>query len=135
MQEVFLRLLEQPEAFSGRSQLSTWLWRVTTNHCLNRLRDSKRRQKLWRKHHRDLWYAQRYTGGQDHVTLLRELWLRLPEELAITGIFYHLDGHTHAAIADMLGVSRRTVGHRLARLKALALKDAEAGPSERHATS
>ena len=32
------------------------------------------------------------------------------------GIYHYVDGMSHAAIAELLGVSRRTIGNRLASL-------------------
>lgn len=34
-QEVFLRLFDKLRTFDGRSRLSTWIYRLTLNHCLN----------------------------------------------------------------------------------------------------
>jgi len=42
-QEVFLRVFEQIQRFAGRSRFSTWLYRLTVNLTLNRLRSRKRR--------------------------------------------------------------------------------------------
>jgi RNA polymerase sigma-70 factor (ECF subfamily) len=42
VQETFLRAWRAIERFDGRSQLSTWLYRVCVNVCLNHLRRRKR---------------------------------------------------------------------------------------------
>ena len=41
MQEVFVRVIAAMGEFRGQSQPSTWLYRITTNLCLNRIRDSR----------------------------------------------------------------------------------------------
>jgi RNA polymerase sigma-70 factor (ECF subfamily) len=41
VQTAFLRLLNKPESFDGRSKLSTWLYRVVYNASIDRLRAEK----------------------------------------------------------------------------------------------
>ena len=42
VQETFLKLMAGAEKIEGRSRLSTWLYRVTYNASIDRLRDQKR---------------------------------------------------------------------------------------------
>lgn len=50
LQEVFMTLLDEPDAYGGRSSMTTWLYRVTTNMCLNRMRNARNRQRLLDEH-------------------------------------------------------------------------------------
>ena len=43
-QEVFITIFRKIESFKGTSQLSTWIYRVATNHALNRIKSMKRRR-------------------------------------------------------------------------------------------
>jgi RNA polymerase sigma-70 factor (ECF subfamily) len=46
-QEVFISIFKAIDSFRGDSQLSTWVYRVASNHCRNRLKYlARRRQKL-----------------------------------------------------------------------------------------
>ncbi len=45
-QEIFLSVLSSVRTFDGRARLSTWLYRVSLNRALNRLRDLVRRERL-----------------------------------------------------------------------------------------
>jgi len=42
-QEVFLKLIEGASPFAGRARFSTWLYRVSVNHCLHRLEKERLR--------------------------------------------------------------------------------------------
>jgi len=42
VQETFLRAFKQLERFDHRAQFGTWLYRIATNLCLDRLRSRKR---------------------------------------------------------------------------------------------
>jgi RNA polymerase sigma-70 factor, ECF subfamily len=45
-QEVFIRVLRSMGDFRGQSSPATWLYRIATNICLNRIRDAKNRARL-----------------------------------------------------------------------------------------
>src|SRR5579872_1399383 len=49
-QEIFIRAIRGAEGFQGQSQVTTWLYRITTNYCLNVIRDRRRRRELFEEH-------------------------------------------------------------------------------------
>lgn len=116
LHEVFLRLHDQLHTFRGESSPSTWLFRLTTNHCLNRLRNEKRRRELLAQES-PVWSARVLEPSSEAQVFLDQLWQLLPDELCTVGIYYFVDGLTHAEIASILGVSRRTIGNRIAELQ------------------
>ncbi|MFV8754631.1 RNA polymerase sigma factor [Nannocystaceae bacterium ST9] len=124
--EVFIKVLERIDGFRGNASPTTWLYRMTTNHCINRLRDQGRRRELWRE--QGLAWTRELAGDeQEAATFLREFWRELDHESVEIGIHYFIDGMTHAEIARVLGCSRRTVGNRIESMRARAR--AEAGLS------
>ncbi len=44
MQETFYSMIKSLHQFDGKSKLSTWLYRIVTNHCLMLARKIKSRQ-------------------------------------------------------------------------------------------
>ncbi len=46
-QDVLVHLWKSMDSFEGRSQLSTWIYRVAVNTCLGYLRTEKRRKKVF----------------------------------------------------------------------------------------
>jgi RNA polymerase sigma-70 factor (ECF subfamily) len=109
-QEVFLRALRAEPSEGFAVQPMAWLYRTTTNLCLNRLRDVKRRRELlaeWRPE------PSSEPAAETGLTL-REILERTPEELQDIAVYYYVDELSHDEIAQIIGVSRRTVGNRLA---------------------
>jgi RNA polymerase sigma-70 factor (ECF subfamily) len=125
LQEVFVRVLSTPSGFQGDSSPSTWLYQLTTRHCLNRLRDAKRRKELLDTFGEPTWSVGRASPDTEARVFLEELWATLDPELAEIGTYYFVDGMPHHEIARVLGVSRRTVGNRLATLQQIASRAAD----------
>lgn len=119
-QEVFIRAMNSLEGFEGRSKASSWLYRITTNLCLNRLRNQKRRKELRELHLQ----AKPTDPGHADQVMMRELLAKVPQEAwAQTAVYVYVDGMTHQEAADLLGVSKRTIGNHLARLQKWASQE------------
>ena len=124
-QEVFVRVIGALAEFRRQSQPSTWLYRITTNLCLNRLRDGKRRREhLARLGGAGAEVPGHSLGGRagspDARVTLRRVLAEMDPELAEIAVFYYVDEMDQAEIARVLGVSRRTIGYRLDRWRAEA---------------
>ena len=120
-QEVFIRAIKGGQTFEKRSQVSTWLYKITTNYCLNQLRNQKRRRELWQTEGAPV----KEQLSQDHPEvslLIRRLLHAADETQAKVAIYVYIDGMSHAEVAKLLGVSRRTVGNILERFNTWARK-------------
>jgi len=127
-QEVFMRALQGVDAFEGRSQVSTWLYRITTNYCLNQIRNRSRRDELFDEHVKP--DADRVTQPTTPgaMELVRRLLSEAPEPAwCDAAVYVFVDGMSHAEAAEVLGVSRRTVGNLLDRFVAWAQERIAAG--------
>jgi RNA polymerase sigma-70 factor (ECF subfamily) len=123
VQEVFVRVIAAMAEFRGQSQPSTWLYRITTNLCLNRIRDSRRRRDRLAEAAEENRDAPTHAGPAPEArTTLRTVLARVEEELAQVAVFYYVDDMDQAEIASVLGVSRRTIGYRLDRFREEALR-------------
>jgi len=113
-QEVFLRAMSKLAALQKGEKVSSWLYSITTNYCLNRLRDRKRRRALWEEHKPD---GAELPAAPDPTAmiLVRKILASVDEEIGRAAIYVHVDGMSHAEAAKQLGVSRRTVGNLLER--------------------
>lgn len=115
LQEIFVGLVARPEQFAGRSAPSTFLYAVTTNACLSRLRDRKNRARLIDQQVRP-WATEIDPRTADAATTVRAELAQLPEEEARAAVYFHLDGMSQAEISDVLACSQRHVGRLLERV-------------------
>jgi RNA polymerase sigma-70 factor (ECF subfamily) len=118
VQEVFMKLLENKTALTAEF-LSSLLWRIATNHCLNALRDRARRganadgESLLKKIacSRDL-EAQAGSRG-----VLRKLFGRHPESSRAIAALHLVDGMTLEETAREVNMSVSGVRKRLRALR------------------
>ncbi len=115
LQEIFLGLIARPQQFDGRSAPSTFLYSVTTHACLTRIRDRKNRRRLIDEQVRP-WTSEIDPRSADAMSAVRRVLALLPEDEARAAVYYHLDGMSHAEIAEILDCSRRHVGDLLERI-------------------
>ena len=125
MQEVFVRALGSQVEFAELSSPLAWLYRITTNMCLNRLRDDSRHRAI----------LGRFVSGEepsraptaDHALTLSALLFDVPPELQEIAVRYFVDEMSQQEISDVLEIPRRTISYRLGRFLAVtrAANDAE----------
>jgi RNA polymerase sigma-70 factor (ECF subfamily) len=121
-QEVFLKVHRAAGRFRGEASPSTFLYKVTTNHCLNVIRSRKRRPETPVE---DLSYVP--DVAVDTVELRQLLDHLLDGESDRTRecvVYYYVDGMTHRAIGEMLGVTEAAVRKRLKKFQARAKEKA-----------
>jgi RNA polymerase sigma-70 factor (ECF subfamily) len=128
-QEIFIRAFRSAEGFRQQSQLTTWLYQITTHYCLNLIRDRTRRTELYEEH-----VAPQGDGLEkadpvrpDDMVLLRGLLSAADERQATAAVYVLLDGMSHEEAAEVLGVSKRTVGNLLERFQAWASEQVNQG--------
>ncbi|WP_116082570.1 RNA polymerase sigma factor [Tropicimonas sp. IMCC34011] len=122
-QEAMLRLWKiAPDWRRGEAQVSTWLWRVASNLCTDRLR--RRRSVGW-----DIAFpegtepaadAPGVEAGLQHrarTAALRAALADLPERQCTAITLRHLEGLPNPEIADVMGVGIEAVESLIARGK------------------
>jgi RNA polymerase sigma factor (sigma-70 family) len=118
LHDVFMRAMNSADGFRGDASPMTWLYRVITNHCLNVIRDRARRAELLASDQR-LTPSAAHASPEDRLAVSTVL-AQLPEELREIAVYYFVDQMNREEIANMLGVSLRTVGHRLERFQVMS---------------
>jgi RNA polymerase sigma-70 factor (ECF subfamily) len=113
LQEVLLRVITSEAHILDEPAPTAWLYRVTTNLCLNRLRNEKRRIELLEAHARAAGAPPAAFGSPEIRAVVRQILGRMPEEMQEIAVYRYIDEMTHDEIAELVGVSPRTVGNRL----------------------
>ena len=132
-QEAFLRAWQGLAAFQGESSFSTWIYRLTTNVCIDYLRRKKRRQEVEPAvslDDEDSGWAEPADAGQDPQRKLEEAERsralsrgleRLPEHQRQVLVMRELSGLSYQEIGAATGLDLGTVKSRIARAR-LALR-------------
>jgi RNA polymerase sigma-70 factor (ECF subfamily) len=111
-QETFLRVHRFSGAVPDEKEALSWLYRISTNLCLNAIRDGKIRPVLVADP------PERAGPCPDESLANRNLVVRLigrvSPNVQLTAWLHHIDGMPQGEIADLLGISRRSVAKRLA---------------------
>jgi RNA polymerase sigma-70 factor, ECF subfamily len=118
VQNVFVRIFESPSAFRGEARPMTYLYRVTTNLSLNLLRAKAIRQAA----------APEVTAAQqvepdaqaEARNLLMALASRLDDRQLNIAALHYAFGLLQEEIAEVLGLSRKTIGKELAEVRQVA---------------
>ena len=116
--EVFRMLAEAPDAFRREAHPMTFIYRAATNSCLNllRARGVRARQEV---------PNQEMAPGQlaaDARDLILKLLHRLDARALQIATLHFFDGMTQEEICAVVGLSRKTVGLELQRVRALAIE-------------
>jgi RNA polymerase sigma factor (sigma-70 family) len=115
IQEITAQLWRSYARFDGRSQFSTWMYRVALNVAISFVRDERRRVSRTVALD-DAVLEVPAAVTDDNQRLIDELLGRL-DALDRALIVLYLDGHDHAHIADILGISPGNVATKINRIK------------------
>jgi RNA polymerase sigma-70 factor (ECF subfamily) len=111
-QDVFVRVLLKLHTFRGESALSSWLYRLTTNHVLMRFRKNNHKHAALCASldddgalHRDIGKPDLHlTGVADRIDLEKAI-DRLPDGHRAVFVLHDIQGYAHREIAEHLGYS------------------------------
>jgi RNA polymerase sigma-70 factor (ECF subfamily) len=112
-QEVFVRAVRHADRLVSDRECLPWLYRVTTNYCLNLIRDNDKAVMV-------PLCAEDFLGDNHNLERaaaageeVRQLLRCFSDTDAQIALFAFLDRMTQEEIAEVMGISRKTVGKRL----------------------
>lgn len=125
-QEVFVRVLRHiAQAPDDRAALS-WMYRISTNYCLNVLRDGGRQRLSEDGELPEIAVQSVEQAFEDRELAMRVL-LQAPEKMRAPAVLHWMDGMDQGRVAQTLNVTRRTVINRLGAFSAWAREYLRAG--------
>jgi RNA polymerase sigma-70 factor (ECF subfamily) len=128
-QDVFVTLVRKSAIIEDIDDPKSWLYRVTANQCLKRLR----RERLTRIPGIDWLFGQRHSRASDismtddpAVERLAAALRGLPDKARVAFCMHHLDGVPQSEIAEILGHSKGYVSKLVSRAET-AVREAAKG--------
>src|SRR5262245_9964106 len=115
VQEVFLRVLRTEQNFREEASPMTWLYRIATTFCLQELRNRSRRGKKLELVKAEM-ETSRASGVLERVAV-RQLLEGLDEVDQLIALARHVEGATLEEVAELSGLSRKTVQSRLEKVE------------------
>ena len=110
LQEVVGRLLGKIGSYDERAKIQNYLFRITTNYCLDQIKSQRRRPKL-HEYRPEITEGgtnpEREAAGREMLKLALE---QSDARVARIGWLYHIDGMTQERISEVMELSRRTIG-------------------------
>jgi RNA polymerase sigma-70 factor (ECF subfamily) len=112
-QEVFVRVLNHIDSAPDDAAALAWIYRISTNYCLNQIRDRSRQAEPTAPDELPEAPGEHPETGMMDRNLAMKLIDRAPEKLRAAALLYYVDGLEQEQVAQTLGISRRTVINRL----------------------
>lgn len=130
-QEVFMRLYKMRASYRPTARLSTLIYRITTNLCLNTIRDQSRRRmvSLDARSHADerplkaslcddgAAEASVHAEADERARIVRDALDRIPPRQRMALVLHRFEGLTYADIADTMSINVAAVKSLLSRAR------------------
>lgn len=112
-QEVFLRLYRYRDGFRGEASPTTYLFKVTTTTCLNRIRRRKRRPEDPVEDFPSIPHHDALLAPYEVRDLVRKVLAIADDGTQQCVVYHYVDGMTWQEIGDLLGLSAAAVRKRV----------------------
>lgn len=117
-QDVFVKVFKKLDSFRGEAALSTWIYRIAVNACLDFLRRRKLRQTVP--------LDDEMTAGSRPISvakLVEGTLPLMPEGYRTVFVLYDIQGLKHSEIAKVLGITEGASKSQLHRARAFLRRE------------
>ncbi len=126
-QEIFIKVFSKLGSFDERSKFSTWLYSITYNLCIDRLRRKKKERELFSQESDDetkevVEEVNDRELMEMELSRLKMVLERIPEGDKMLLLMKYLDGMQIKEIAEILGKTESAIKMRIKRAKFKARK-------------
>lgn len=115
VQETFARVIRNWDSFRRQSSPLTWMYRISTNYCLNQVRNAGTRRRKLEDHKGEIGgeaVTPANDSGTDHARVL-VLLEQVDEETRACVVHTFFDDCTRSETAELVGLSVPTVRKRV----------------------
>jgi RNA polymerase sigma-70 factor (ECF subfamily) len=123
-QDIFVKIFQSLHDFRGASRFSTWLYRITVNHCLNYIRRRTRQQQTLVVTEPGEWMQESSPSSPYKTLEQKERWTLVQAKLQVLSpehrtiiLLRDFEGLSYEEIADVLQLESGTVKSRLHRAR------------------
>jgi RNA polymerase sigma factor (sigma-70 family) len=131
LQETLARVIRSWDSFRGESSPLTWMYRSSTNWCLNQIRNRKGRMEKLHVHRQDIigaGVASPDTTAGETADVVRNLLTDADEETRQIVLYLYFDDLTQQECASLVSLSVPTVRKRLNEFLKRSRRVLEASP-------
>lgn len=126
-QDIFMKIYKSMDDFRGESAVSTWIYRITSNECISRLRKKQLDTRSFDEPFEDEGKsladilpddspdAGSLLESQESSEMIRDEVRRLPANWAMAISLYHFDDLSYDEIADAMEIPKATVATYISR--------------------
>ena len=125
VQDIFIRVWEKLDTYSGQAAFSTWLHRVAVNHLVRRRKRRSTRQAREVLSEEGVGGAMAPASRPDLRVAIEAAVERLPAGAREVFVLHDMEGYKHEEIAGLLGVDPGTSRSQLHRARMLLRKHLE----------
>lgn len=120
-QDVFIDVFRRPEAFRGDAAVSTWLYRIAMNKCVDHLRKKMRRNKWnisgwWKLSEKDnepvaddFFHPGIAAENKEKASILFKAMRQLPERQHTAWVLSEMDDRSYKEISEIMQLSVSSV--------------------------